>query len=79
MTENVVNLKLIEVGENHRFEAKEILDGARSQNFERMVIIGRTEDGELYVAGTANAGETMILLEHAKHLIAFQRDPMDND
>lgn len=79
MSENVVKLQLIEVGENHRFEAREILDGARDIDFEHMAIIGRTEGGELYVAGTANAGETMILFEHAKHLVAFRRDPLGNE
>jgi len=32
------------------------------------------DDGDLYVAGTANAGESLILIEQAKHLIAFGRD-----
>lgn len=74
MSENVVKLQVHEVGENYRFQAIEVLDGARDQKFERMVVIGRTEEGELYVAGTANAGESLILIEHAKHFIAFGVD-----
>lgn len=71
---DVVKLELVEVGENVRLAAQPVLDGAADQSFERMVVIGRCDDGSLYVAGTANAGETMILLEQAKHFIAFGRD-----
>lgn len=74
---NVVNLKLIEVGENFKFEATKLLEAAKSENFERMAIIGRLENGNLYVSGTANAGETFVLLEHARHLLAFGKDGLE--
>lgn len=70
----VVELKLVEVGQNYRFEAEKILEAAKSQGFKRMAIIGDLDDGNLYVAGTANAGETMILLKRAEHYLAFGKD-----
>jgi len=66
---NVVELKLVEVGEGFRFEADKLLEGAKDQKFSRMAIIGQLEDGEMYVAGTANAGETLMLMEMAKKVI----------
>lgn len=72
---NVVDLKLVEVGSNYRFQAETILEAAKSNSYSRLVIIGELEDGSLYVAGTANGGESLILLERARHLIAFGREP----
>jgi hypothetical protein len=71
---NVVNLELIEAGEHYRVEAEKVLVAAGAVDFERMVVIGRTSDGGLYVAGTANAGESMILIEQARHYLAFGKD-----
>ena len=71
---NVVDLKLVEIGAGMRLEAEKILEEAKKNAFERVAIIGRLEDGALYVAGTANAGETMILIEQAKHYMAFGKD-----
>ena len=71
---DVVKLELIEVGEGFRLDAQPILDGAGEQAFERMAIVGRLEDGRLYVAGTANAGETLVLLKQAEHFICFGKD-----
>lgn len=36
-----------------------------------MTIIGELPDGSLWVSGTANAGETLILMEMAKQRIIF--------
>jgi hypothetical protein len=71
---NVVKLEVHEAGEHYRIEAAAVLNAAREQAFERMVVIGRTESGDLYIAGTANAGESMILIEQAKHFLTFGRD-----
>lgn len=69
MTENVTKLELVEVGEGFRFDPDELLEAAKGQQFERLAIIGSNPDGTLWVSGTANAGETLILLELAKHKI----------
>lgn len=70
----VTELKLVEVGEGFRFEAGKILDGAKGNVFERMAVVGRLESGELYVAGTANAGEMLVLLEQVRHFIVFGKE-----
>ncbi len=66
---NVTKLELVEVGDGFRFEADQILDGAKGQPFTVISIIGQLEDGIMWVSGSANAGETMILLERAKRHI----------
>lgn len=66
---NVVELKLVEVGENVRLDADKILEAAKGKKFDRLAIIGELEDGEIYVAGNANAGETLVLMEMAKRVI----------
>ncbi len=65
----VVKLELVEVGEGFRFDSDALLEAAKGQNFHRLAIIGQSDDGTLWVSGSANAGETMILLELAKHRI----------
>lgn len=72
--DNVVKLDLVSVGEGYRLEADTLLDGAKEYAFERMCIIGKLEDGSMYIAGTANAGETLILMEWAKHDLLFGED-----
>ncbi len=66
---NVVELKLVEIGEGVRLDADKILEAAKGKKFSRLAILGELEDGEMYVAGTANAGETMVLMEMAKRII----------
>ena len=71
---NVHKLQVVEAGTNYRIEANQVLNAAKAHDFERMVVIGRLENGDLYVAGTANAGESLILIEQAKHLVVFGFD-----
>ena len=70
---NIVRLELVNgVGENYRFDANTILDAAKEHDFQKFVLIGefsdpeKREDEGLYVAGNANFGETLILMELAK-------------
>ena len=74
MTAEVIRLVPDEVGVAYRIDGDQILEKAKGQKWHRMCVIGQDEDGELYLAGTANAGETMILLERARHFIAFGHD-----
>lgn len=70
MSSNVVKLELVEVGENFRFDADEILEAAKGKNFRSLMIIAEPEDeDDLYVASSCNAGEAMILMELAKRVI----------
>ena len=65
--DNVTPLTLVEVGDDYRFDPDQILEAAKGRKFTRLVIIGELEDEEeLYVAGNANAGESLILMELAK-------------
>ena len=65
----MTKLELVEVGENFRFDPDFLLEAAKGQGFERLAILGQKPGGELWVSGSANAGETLILLELAKHQI----------
>ena len=59
------------VGESFRFDCDGILEKAKGQEFATVCVIGHHPDGQLWVSGSANAGETMMLLELAKHHILF--------
>lgn len=63
---NVVKFDPVVVGEGYRFEPDEILEQAKGQGFTRLAVIGELPDGEIWVSGSANAGETIILIELAK-------------
>lgn len=64
---DVVKLELVEVGENFRFDSDFLLEAAKGKNFQRMAIVAQNEDGSIWLSGSANAGETLILMEMAKH------------
>jgi hypothetical protein len=70
----VVKFEPVVVGEGFRFDADEILDAAKGQEFTILAILGELEDGTIWVSGTANAGETMVLMERAKRQIVFGDD-----
>ena len=67
MTDDVKKFQPEIVGENFRFDPDEILENAKGGNFQTICIIGETEDGELYVAGNANVGETLVLMLRFQH------------
>ncbi len=74
MTETVAKLELVEVGEAFRFDPDAILEAAKGQGFETLAIVGQMDDGSVWVSGSANAGETLILMERAKRQIVFGED-----
>lgn len=65
----VVRFEPVEVGEGYRFDADELLDAAKGQGFTTLAIIGQLEDGSIWISGSANAGETLILMEKAKRQV----------
>ena len=71
MSENVVRLQPVEVGEGFRFEADAILEAAKGQDFITVAVLGQTSDGEIWISGNANAGETLVLMERAKRIVVF--------
>lgn len=72
MTATVHKLELVEMGEGHRFDQNELLDAAKETKLTSLAILGQKEDGSIFISGTANAGETLILIELAKHRIVHR-------
>ena len=68
---DVLKFNPVEVGDGFRFDPDEILESAKGQPFTIVSIIAETEDGKIWVSGSANAGETLILLERAKDFVIF--------
>lgn len=67
MSAEVVKLVPNEAGETYRIDADSILEKAMGRKWHRLVVVGQVEDEEgLYLVGTANAGESLILMELAK-------------
>ncbi len=67
----VVKFQPVEVGSGYRFDADELLEANKGQDFTTLVLIGELPDGSTYIAGSANAGETLILMERARHAMIF--------
>jgi hypothetical protein len=58
------------VGDAFRFDCDELLEAAKNQGFDRLVIIADYLEGsDIWISGSANAGESMILMERAKRHI----------
>ena len=51
------------VGEGYRFDSDELLEEAKGQGFQTLVIISEFENGDTWISGSANAGESLIALE----------------
>ena len=64
-------LKLATVGSGFRFEPDKLLEEAKGQGFTNLVILGELPDGETWVSGMANAGETLVMMERARRIIVF--------
>jgi hypothetical protein len=62
------------VGDGYRFDADEILEAAKGAGFTTVAVLGQLEDGSLWVSGSANSGETLVLMEKAKRKIVFGED-----
>ncbi len=62
------------VGEGYRFDPDQILEAAKGQGFKTIAVIGELEDGTIWVSGSANAGETLILMKYAERQIVFGED-----
>lgn len=75
MIDNVHKLELVQVGQDFRFDPDQILEAAKGKDFARVSVIGELPDGSIWVSGSANAGETIILMEMAKRQIIFGEDP----
>ncbi|MCA0341121.1 MAG: phosphoribosylformylglycinamidine synthase [Proteobacteria bacterium] len=70
----IVKLQPASVGEGFRFDPDGLLEAAKGNGFDTLVILGELPDGSTWISGTANAGETLILMERAKHDLIFGSD-----
>lgn len=68
----VAKLELVEVGEDFRFDPDVILENAKGLGFTTVAVLGELEDGSVWISGSANFGETLILMEKVKHSILFE-------
>jgi hypothetical protein len=67
-SDNIIPFKPELVGEAFRFDCDALLDAAKGRGFDRLVIIADYADGPgIWVSGSANAGESVMLIEAAKH------------
>jgi hypothetical protein len=69
---NVVKLEPVDIGDGFRFDPDELLEANKGAGWSILALIGKI-DGELVVAGSAGAGETLILIEKAKLKIIGER------
>lgn len=74
MTDNVIKLEVIDGMADIEVAAKGVLQAGLEHSFESLVVIGRETDGNLYVAGTHNAGTALFLIKQAEHFLVFGKD-----
>ena len=70
----IVQFKPVEVSSGYRFDADTILDGAKGNEFDILIVVGQLANGETWISSTANAGEAIILMERAKRDLIFGTD-----
>lgn len=66
--DNILRFTPKEVGENFVVECDNVLEAAKGQLAE-VVIVGTTPDGENYVASSHGMAKTIFLMEYAKYLL----------
>lgn len=74
MSDNVLRMVPDLIGEDVDLGVKNVLEEAVEFGLDTVVVIGETEDGEIYVAGSHNAGASLVLIERAKHKLVFGDD-----
>jgi hypothetical protein len=67
--DNVIGLRLTEIGDDRRVPGKLILKRAKAEKLDDVLVIGRTDDGELWAASSLNAGQSLWLIEKLKERI----------
>lgn len=74
MSDNVLRLVPDRIGEDVDLGVKNVLEEAEEYDLDTVVVIGETKEGEMYVAGSRNAGASLVLIERAKHKLVFGDD-----
>ncbi len=61
------NVHILDVATKLDIPAERVINALQGHDFHTIVVIGRTEDGELYhAANTADMGRVLVLLESMK-------------
>jgi hypothetical protein len=63
MSATVQPIRLTQIGDDRRVPGKLILKAARAEKLDEIMVVGRTEDGELWAQSSLNAGQSLWLLE----------------
>ena len=66
---NVTHLRPVEIGDGIRLDARDILEAAKDKALTQVLVIGTRADGEIYIAGTDGASDSLMLIEQAKKVI----------
>lgn len=64
-----VKLRLTQLGDDRRVAGKAILKLAKQQKLDEVLVIGRTDDGELWAKSSLNAGQTLWLIEKLRERV----------
>lgn len=59
----VVPIGLVEIGDERRVKASQILKAAKREKLSEILIIGRDDNGELWAQCSLNAGQSLWLIE----------------
>lgn len=68
-TPKVVPLMLTEIGDDTRITVERVMEHAQAQKLDDVLIVGRTDDGELWAESTRNAAQSLWLLEKLRERI----------
>jgi hypothetical protein len=74
MTAEIVQLNPETVGDEYRFDPDQVLEDAKGQGFVTLMVLAQNEAGDIWITGNANVGETLVLMERAKHHLVFGDD-----
>lgn len=65
----VATIRLTQIGDDRRVPGKLILKRAKAQKLDDVMVVGRTDDGELWAASSVNGGQSLWLLEKLREQI----------
>jgi hypothetical protein len=68
-TGEVHTLRVVQFGDERLVRAKAILKRAKAEKLEAVMVIGRSDDGELWAESSLNAGQSLWLLEKLRERI----------
>ena len=66
---NVSTIQLTQLGDKWRVKGRKILKDAAKEHLDEVMVVGRTEDGDLWTSSSLNAGQSLWLLEKLRERI----------